>query len=189
MKDRMRKKLPQPWKDRGVSLLCRRCCCPQKVRRPGIHPCLILGEVARPERFELPAFRFVVGIFAPQQTTPADKNQRNQQKQSRSFGWFRLALYAVHGHLHGHFLAAQSRKGQRRPTSAHIGHRCPTWDLTGASIHTPHLSAQVNILSSCCQLGSSRTLLCDPATAELYRWPRALGGRCSHGGNIRGGLH
>ena len=60
------------------------------------------GKVARPERFELPTFWFVGGIFALQQTTPAYKSQRNQQKQSCAFGWFRLALYPVHVHLHGH---------------------------------------------------------------------------------------
>ena len=57
----------------------------------------------RPERFELPTFWFVGGIFALQETTPAYKSQRNQQKQSRAFGWFRLALYPVHGQLHGQF--------------------------------------------------------------------------------------
>src|SRR5215469_344596 len=63
----------------------------------------VIENMARPERFELPTFWFVGGIFALQETTPAYKSQRNQQKQSRAFGRFRLALYRVHGHLRGHF--------------------------------------------------------------------------------------
>src|SRR6516164_10243543 len=60
-------------------------------------------EVARPGRFELPTFWFVGRKSTLQQTTTADKSQRNQQKQPLAFGWFRLALYPIHGHLHGHF--------------------------------------------------------------------------------------
>ena len=59
--------------------------------------------VARPEGFEPPAFWFVGGICDTEETTPTYKSQRNQQKQSRAFGWFRLGLYPVHGHLRGHF--------------------------------------------------------------------------------------
>src|SRR5215468_8370469 len=65
--------------------------------------CLIRGEVARPERFELPAFWFVGGFRPLQQTTASDKGQENQQKALAAFGWRRTVLYPVHGHLHGHF--------------------------------------------------------------------------------------
>ena len=65
--------------------------------------CLILGEVARPERFELPAFWFVGRFQAVQRTTPTERNQQNQRKMPCAFGSCCTVLYSVHGHLHGHF--------------------------------------------------------------------------------------
>ena len=42
--------------------------------------------MARPERFELPAFWFVGGFRPLQQTTASDKGQENQQKALAAFG-------------------------------------------------------------------------------------------------------
>jgi len=61
---------------------------------------LILGEMAHPERFGLPAFWFVGGSQALQQTTAADESERNQQQANPGFGWCRTLLY---GQLHGRF--------------------------------------------------------------------------------------
>jgi len=87
--------------------------------------------VARPEGFEPPAFWFVGGICDTEETTPTYKSQRNQQKQSRAFGWFRLGLYPVHGHLHGHFGGRnwQHNKGPGRaaaPGSCYHSRKKPT---------------------------------------------------------------
>jgi len=41
--------------------------------------------------------------LAVQQATPTYKSQSNQRGKRSAFSWFRLALYSVHGHLHGHF--------------------------------------------------------------------------------------
>jgi len=57
--------------------------------------------MARPERFELPTFWFVGGNRVTRGTTPAYKSLKNQQKTHPAFGWFRMALYPVHGQLHG----------------------------------------------------------------------------------------
>ena len=57
----------------------------------------------RPERFELPAFWFAGESQALQQTTAANKSQRNQQKALAAFGWRRTLLYPAHGQIHGQF--------------------------------------------------------------------------------------
>src|SRR6516225_3428135 len=63
--------------------------------------CLILGKVARPEGFKLPAFWFVGGFCATRQPKPAYKNQQNQRENGIALGSSRLVLYPVHGQLHG----------------------------------------------------------------------------------------
>lgn len=47
--------------------------------------------------------RVMGGILQGQQTTAADKSQRNQRGKGIAVGWFRLLLYPVHGQLHGQF--------------------------------------------------------------------------------------
>ena len=63
----------------------------------------VIEKMVRPERFELPTFWFVGGICATRQHTRYNKNQRNQREKGIALGWRRLALYPVHGKLHGKF--------------------------------------------------------------------------------------
>jgi len=54
--------------------------------------------MARPERFELPAFWFVAQFLQLHPTTPTNYNQQNNRKGRRRFGSFGLLSAAVHGH-------------------------------------------------------------------------------------------
>ena len=66
-------------------------------------------RVARPERFELPTFWFVGGFRTTRQHTQYNKSQRNQRRTATRVGPFWLALYPVHGKLHGKFVLAQQQ--------------------------------------------------------------------------------
>jgi len=55
------------------------------------------GFLARPGGLELPTFWFVGGNRATRQPTATYKDQRNQRKAAKAFGWFRLVYDTVHG--------------------------------------------------------------------------------------------
>jgi len=53
--------------------------------------------MARPERFELPTFWFVVGIWTQRQASTANNYQENQHSRGAVLGRFRLLLAVVNG--------------------------------------------------------------------------------------------
>jgi hypothetical protein len=57
----------------------------------------------RPERFELPTFWFVGGLWALRGSTAANNTQRNQRKAPWDLGSHWTALYPVRGQSHGQF--------------------------------------------------------------------------------------
>src|ERR1039458_2095347 len=61
--------------------------------------------MARPERFELPAFWFVAEFHLLHPTTPTNQPQRNNRERCCGVAPFWLALAALHGHFHGQWEA------------------------------------------------------------------------------------